>query len=166
MDDLQAAVTLATNLKPAVNLAQALLDLIGSGKGKREAVELYGQIYAAHQSALAAQVAQSALLKEKQELEQQLASLKNWESEKQRYQLTDIDGTAFVFAHKPGMEGDEPPHWLCEKCFRDGHAETLQLKGFIEQMGMQGLRARWRCNDCGGEILVSRSRRPSGGVGA
>jgi len=149
MNDLQAVGAVASGLKPAIDLAQTVLNLVGAGKGREEALKLYGQVVAAHQGALAAQEAQAALLQEKRQLEQELAQLKDWEADKQRYKLRDVGNGCMAYALQAGMQDGEPPHSLCARCYHDGRKSIL-VPFHIATGRAQAL----QCHICNSEMIV------------
>jgi hypothetical protein len=126
--NLEAVGGVAAGLKPAIDLAKSLMDLLGKGKGSREAVELYGQIVAAHQSALTAQAAQATLAEEKRQLERRCADLEAWDLEKSHYQLQEIVFGVFAYALKTKIGGGEPTHYLCANCYQDGLKSILRRR--------------------------------------
>jgi len=51
--------------------------------------------------------------------------LKQWGSEKKRYQLTDVGGGAFAYALKAAMSNGEPPHYICTNCYEQSKKSIL-----------------------------------------
>jgi hypothetical protein len=78
------------SLKAAGDIAKALVNLRDTTAFQTQLIELQGQILSAQSSALTAQTDQSVLLDRKRDLEEEVARLKVWEVEKERYQLTNI----------------------------------------------------------------------------
>lgn len=62
------------------------------------------------------------------ELQNQLAAYDKWETEKTRYTLKNVGLAAFVYALKESEAGNDPPHWLCSKCYNDRTKSILQLE--------------------------------------
>lgn len=149
----------------SLSVAVGLLKTINAGATQvainEVKISLQEEIFKAQNALTAAQAAQTAALERIRELEHEVMQLKDWKAESKRYQLTPVDQTAFVFMHKPGMEGGEPPHWLCENCFRKGHAASLQYRGTHAHQGGMGIMAIWGCNACDGKIAVNRFSSPS-----
>jgi hypothetical protein len=153
MNDLQSAGAVALGFKPIVELAKSLLDVVGSGKGRKEAVELYGQI-------VAAQTAQTALIEEKRQLEAKLADREaeirkrdNWEREKERYRLDHLcpDYKSVGYVLKDNAGAAEATHALCPQCFEDHKKRFLATEG----RNMSGVE-NFKCSECG---YVARVRR-------
>lgn len=151
MNDLQAASAVAVGLKPLVDLAQSVLNLAGSGKGREQALELYGRIVAAHQGALAAQAAQVALVKEKQALEAELAKFEEWDREKERYELQKVGDGSFVYTVKESKSAGGPAHSICPNCYEQRQRSILQSSGTSRQTGKETL----RCLRCNASIVVN-----------
>lgn len=87
---------------------------------------LQSHLLDAQQGLFAAQEAQSASSKRIADLEQQIVNLKNWECEKQRYELKKYYPGALTYTLKAGVEGCEPPHHLCANCYQKGEKSILQ----------------------------------------
>jgi len=95
----------------------------------------------------AAQQEQSALVKTIDELEKEIARLKAWDGEKERYELKDVyHGGALVYALKPEKSGGEPPHWLCANCYQQ------QQKSIFQRANSTGFLYAYKCPRCRAEI--------------
>lgn len=125
-------------------------------------IGLQERVFEAREALAAAQDAQSAALQRIRDLEQEIVQLKDWEREKQRYQLNAIDRGAFAYMPKPGMENGEPPHWLCANCFHQRHKAFLQFKGQDRTAsGMRGDHSTYGCDRCKATVKVFYTRSPS-----
>ena len=69
---------------------------------------------------------QLALANQVDTLKKENDELKNWNRERERYQLAEISRGVFAYTLKPGMENNEPPHQLCVNCFNGGEKMFLQ----------------------------------------
>jgi hypothetical protein len=156
--DITAIGAVAAGLKPTVDLAESLLKLIGGGKGRDEAIKLYGQIVSAHQSALAAQSAQVALIEEKRALEAKLAEFEEWDRTKQRYELQPVGHGAFVYVVKEGERRAEPPHSICPNCYEQRRRSILQSSGINRHTGEE----RLSCLSCEKVIVVPHGAQRGG----
>lgn len=93
---------------------------------------------------LAAQIAEAAALKRVTALEAEVAHLKNWEADRERYKLTRYEPGSVCYSHKPGMEAGEPPVRLCPNCY------TAAKKSFLQPTKDRLMRDMiYRCADCG-----------------
>lgn len=125
-------------------------------------ISLQERIFEAHAALSAAQTAQATTLQRISELEQEIMQLKDWEREKQRYQLNAIDRGAFAYVPKPGMDSSEPPHWLCANCFNRGQKSFLQFKGQDAMPGGgRGDHSTYACDACKSSVKVFYTRNPS-----
>jgi hypothetical protein len=162
MIDMGSIAALTGSLQTAVEITKSLIGLRDATLIQDKAIELQGAILAAQQSALTAQSAQFALSDRVRELEQEIVQLKDWEGEKQRYELQTIDGRAFAYMPKPGMANGEPPHWLCANCFNRRQKAFLQFKGQDRTPnGSRDDTATYGCDACKGSLKVHYSKRPS-----
>ena len=90
-----------------------------------KAIELQQIILSAQSSALAAQSEQFSLLNKISELEKEVARVKAWEEQKQRYALVSPWQGAVTYALKKASSNAEPPHWICANCYEDGRKSIL-----------------------------------------
>lgn len=122
---------------------------------------LQEHILGAQQALAAAQETQATLTQRIRDLEQEIVHLKDWECEKQRYQLQAIDVGVFAYMPKPGMENGEPPHWLCANCFNRGQKAFLQFKGRDRRpIGGRGEHSNYGCDICNASVKVFYRRNP------
>ena len=104
-------------LKSAGETAKGLVEIRDTVKFGNAIIELQAQIMAAQQGASAAQARETAMAEEIRDLKERMAELEAWETENQRYELTDFGGDTFAYALKPGVEPGEPLHRLYAACF-------------------------------------------------
>lgn len=131
MSLLQGAVT---SLQVAGNIAKGFLQLKSMAEVQGKVIELQTVILSAQQSALAAQSEQFAMVEQVRSLEEEIARVKAWEGQKQRYKLTQPWEGAFVYALKKSMSRGEPAHWLCTHCYAEGRGSMLQF-GYQKDRG-------------------------------
>ena len=96
---------------------------------------------------LAAQDAQAALTGKISKLEDEIARLKNWDADKQRYELKRYYPGSLTYTVKPGMDGGEPTHHLCANCYQGSKKSILQATTEIQM--------RYRihvCHSCNGKV--------------
>lgn len=144
-----------TSLKAAFDLAKTLVGVHDQAVVRAKVIELQEQILAAQASAVTAQTDQAGLLKRVGELEKELADLKAWEADKQRYELTEIQqatrkGKVFVYTLKEETHSSEPKHSLCPNCYQNGRKSILQP--ITLDQGMIDLLV---CQSCNGEINLT-----------
>lgn len=118
-----------SGLKTAADIAKSLMEMKSVSDIQGKVIELQSAILAAQSSALAANADQSAMAEEIRALKEEMARVKAWESQKQRYQLTQFGReSALVYALKKSVSNSEPAHYLCAKCYEDGKRMILQPK--------------------------------------
>jgi cellobiose-specific phosphotransferase system component IIA len=82
--ELIAAVN---SLKALADISKGLMSLHTMAEVQGKAIELNQVILDAQQSLFAAHSAQTSLVDEVRDLKGQIAAMKNWDAEKQRYQM-------------------------------------------------------------------------------
>jgi len=75
------------------------------------------------------QVERTASTARIEELEREVAQLKNWDAEKERYEHHETDFGSLVYALKDGVQSVGPKHYLCEPCFNANKKSVLQPTG-------------------------------------
>jgi hypothetical protein len=142
-----------SSFKAMMDIAKGLKDLSDETTRNRVAIELQEKI-------LAAQAAQSNLIERNRQLENELASLKSWEADKERYQLQELPPGIFVRTLKSAMAHGEPTHRLCTQCYDGGKKSILQSLGTLH--GQE----RLKCHGCGAVIKAGIYQPPPPGSAA
>ena len=119
-------------LKTASDITQGLLALKTDAAVSTKAVELNRVIAEVQQQLFTAQTDYAAVLGRVRELEAEIVQFKNWEQEKQRYELHQLAPGTLVYRVKSEMQGPEPVHDLCPNCYQDGVKSILQNSGFTK----------------------------------
>lgn len=132
-------------IKTAFDLTKAIKDLDDRTRRNEAVIDLQQKI-------LTAQEAQAALIKRIGELEEDLARMKTWEAEKQRYELKDLRLGFFAYIPKIGMENGEPPHAICANCYQRGLKSILHLNNTLDTR-----ERTWDCPACKTKIRNQRS---------
>jgi Zn finger protein HypA/HybF involved in hydrogenase expression len=109
-------------VKSAFELTKAIKDLDDRTRRNAAVIEL-------QESILSAQAAQATLIEKVRELEAEVARMKTWDAEKQRYELKDLRKGFFAYIPKEGMESGETPHAICTNCYQKGFKSILQNSG-------------------------------------
>lgn len=154
MPDISAIAAALSSLKAAKDIAEAMVTLRDTSAFQSKLIEFQGKLIDANNSAFAAQDERSALLEQIRDLEKEVAKLKAWETEKERYQLKDVFLGSFAYVLKPDAEGPEPPHWLCTNCYENGKRSILQ------RGASQGPEYFWACPYCKATIKVRHNISP------
>lgn len=114
-----------TGLKAVAEIAKGLVELKSITDVKAKAIELQSAILAAQSSALSANADLARAVAEMQALKDELARIKAWDEQKQRYRLVSPWSGAVAYALREAAKGSDPPHWICTKCFEDGRRSIL-----------------------------------------
>lgn len=102
--------------------ARALKDINDAVVRNSASIELLQKI-------LDAREAYSALLDKVGELEAEIRAYETWESEKQRYELTEHGHSkAKAYSLKEGVEPPELPHSICPDCYGNRKKSLLQTQ--------------------------------------
>lgn len=126
MVDLIAIAQGASALKTAGDIAKTIVGLRDSAKLLEQAVELNQQILAAQQALADARTEQVSLVEQTRALEEEIARLKSWEAEKQRYELKRYEPGVFLYTLRESEARGEPIHHLCAKCYGEGKKSIVQ----------------------------------------
>lgn len=146
-----------SGLKTAFEIAKGLNAVAGSVSLNDAKIALQNAILDAQASLLAAQETHAADLLRVDRLEQEILRLKDWSSERERYELVNIRGGSFAYMLKQHAAGDEPAHWLCANCFNDGRKSILQRKGRPRQGSGE---EAYACDTCKGGFTVLGRTQP------
>ena len=152
---------MAVELLAGLGLFKSILDSAKGLKDINDAAVRNTAVIELQEKILAAQEQQMALAERVRELEEEVARYETWDTEKERYELTQVgDRRALAYTLKEGVESPEHPHQLCANCFTDGKKSILQ-----EEVHSVGHAHILVCHHCGSEIYTSGMRRPehSGG---
>ena len=137
-------VSLFSAIKPVADIVKTLAPIVREARSKgldpqyaddlnNVIANMQGAVLDAQSDALTAQQIQSEQAARISELERTIAEFENWEAEKARYRLVDIGpiGGVFVFLlREEAMRQDEPPHYICPRCYHNRVKSILQWKPF------------------------------------
>lgn len=132
--DIAAALS---SIKNAYDLAKSIIEL-------RDATAVQSKVYDLQRVILDAQQTCSALISRVGQLEDEVARLKAWDIEKQRYELADSGVGTFAYRLKPEALGAEPSHLICANCYNKHEKSVLQAKNDLG-VGRKRLRECHRC---------------------
>jgi hypothetical protein len=142
------------SLKAAKDIAEAMVGLRDAAAFQDKRLEFQSKIIDAQNSVFAANEERASLIETVRQLKEELASLKAWDAEKQKYELKQVPSYHGILAYapKPETEGTEPSHWLCATCFQNRKTSVLQPEG---RAGAQVL----VCHECGSDFYTQGIRR-------
>jgi hypothetical protein len=154
MVDISAIAGTVSALKGASDIAKAMIGLRDAQAIQTKVIELNNQILAAQSSAFTANDERTALIERVGNLEKEVARLKAWEAEKERYQLQEFPPGVFVRTLKQAMAKSEPIHRICTQCYENGEKSILQSLGTIN--GQETL----KCHGCDSTFKVGTFQPP------
>jgi len=130
--DMTLIQSTISGLKLAGDIAKGFLELKSISDVQGKVIELQSAILSAQSSALSANADQTAMVEEIRILKEELARVKAWEAQKNRYKLVEPWKTdqnwnpgSITYALKESMKESEPPHLICTKCYEDGRKSIL-----------------------------------------
>ncbi len=124
--DMASIGAVAGSLKAAAEMTKAMIDLRDATTFNSKVIELQGIIMSAQSSAMAAQSDQFTLLERVRELEEEMARMKKWDAEAEKYELRNFGGGTVAYILKKKAQGTEAPHWLCATCYTNKRKSFLQ----------------------------------------
>jgi hypothetical protein len=156
MVDVSAIAGTVSALKGVIDISKVMIGLHDAQAIQAKVIELNSKILEAQTSAFAAQDERSTLIERISELEKELAKLKAWDTEKEKYELKNVGRGASTYVRKQDAQPSEEPHWLCANCYAKGK------KSFLQYNRSQQRDHIYRCAACSAEIRVDYSVSPSG----
>ncbi len=152
MVDISAIAGVVSALKGATDIARAMKDLNDAAAIQGKVIQLNAKILDAQSSAFAANDERLALIERASELEKEVARLKAWDAEKERYQFAQVSTGVFAYTLKPSMAHGEPSHMLCANCYQRGEKSVLQATQELRKA-----RRVHRCHHCEAEYELTGS---------
>ena len=96
-------------------------------------------------------------------LKAEWAKMEDWSAEKEKYKLTAIENTV-VYALKPDVVGNEPPHWICSRCYEDHQRSILSFEVRAHDWGTDYV--TWMCSRCDSRITIPKGAKPEFATGS
>ena len=116
----------ANSLKAAFDLCKSLLDLRPSNNDiATTSLELLQKIGEAQASVNTGLVEQATMIQRIHDLEKEIARMKTWDTEKQRYKLVEPWRGCVAYAIKESMANGEPSHLICTNCYENSRKSIL-----------------------------------------
>jgi hypothetical protein len=118
-----------TSLRAAFDLTKAMVGLRDAETFRSKSIELQSVVLEALEKSIEAREAYATQADRIRTLEAEVTSLKNWDAEKENYELKHIRSGSMAYMLKPDKRGTKPPHWLCPTCFAKGQKSFLNATG-------------------------------------
>jgi hypothetical protein len=126
MPDMLAIAQGLNALKATTDIIKAMAGLRDAAQILEKTVELNQKILTVQTALADAQAEQTTLIQTIRHLEEEVARLKTWEAEKQRYELKEVAPRTFAYVLKPNAGDPEPAHWICASCYQKNQKSILQ----------------------------------------
>jgi hypothetical protein len=124
--ELASISAAVTSLKAAGEIVKGMISLKTTTEVQAKAIELNQEIISAQHAIFQAHSAQSALIVKIADLEKQIAQMRQWEEQKQRYKLANPwRGPALAYGVRKSCKDSEIAHWICTKCYDEGRRSIL-----------------------------------------
>jgi hypothetical protein len=140
-------------LKAAVDIVKGLNAAHTAAQLQEIQITLQRHILDGQRSLSEAGEREATVAKAIKSLEQEIVRLKDWEADKQRYQLADTGQGSLAYRPKEGMENGEPQHWICPNCYQTGQKSILKH----EHLAV-GRTQTLVCHPCGFDIVTQGLR--------
>jgi DNA-directed RNA polymerase subunit RPC12/RpoP len=137
------------------NIIQAAIDLHDAQAFKAKVGEIYGVLLDAQSKMFSVNEERTTLIDRVRTLEEQITDFENWETERQRYELQSITSGSFAYVMKAAVQGNEPPHKICAKCYQDRKKSILQLDPSSGPARSLGKPDTYSCPRCGSKIIAA-----------
>lgn len=102
----------------------------------------------------------TAILKRLHQLEDEIANMKKWDGEKEKYELKNVSliprVEIFAYARKESPDSSGPLHNLCAQCYHEGKKSILQ-----GETRNPGICRVLMCHLCGSDLYIAGRREPS-----
>jgi hypothetical protein len=141
-----------SSLKAIKDISEAMIGLRDAAAFQEKRLELQSKMLEAQSAAFAANDERASLIQRVSSLEQEVARLKAWEGEKQRYELKKWGEGAFAYVLKASEARGEPIHPICPNCYESGSKAILQ-----SNREPQWTKHVWGCPKCNAGVKASSS---------
>lgn len=142
-------VAATTGLRAISDMVVGLQNLKTTAEVHAKAIELNQKILSVQQELFAAHMKETALVEQVGELKGEIARMKNWDAEKQRYELAAPFPGCMVYALKKSVGEGKTPHYLCPGCYQKGQPSILQGREGRVTKGAGKSNAAFICDVCG-----------------
>lgn len=142
-----------SSLSAALDIAKGLNGTINEARIAEVKLDLIGRIMDAKEALLAAQEEKLATRDRISALEAEIAKLKDWSAEAERYELANTGQGGLAYREKGTVPSGQDGDWLCPNCFQNGKKSHL-----LPETLTAGRTHYLRCHPCGMEILTRGTR--------
>ena len=138
---IQEIASALSALSISKDIALGLFEIKDETKRNQKIIEFQSSLLDLQQKLLAANAEHEKLVNIKNQIESELMEYKNWEKEKEKYQLHELRTGLFVLSYKKINNDPTPDHWLCPYCFdkRKKNIITKTMESYPDH----------ECHECG-----------------
>lgn len=154
MSDMGSIASALSSFNVLIDIAKAMITLRDAQAIQAKVIEFNRAMLDAQREMFAVNNERSALIERIRNLEKEIADLKAWETEKQRYEMKKRPSGSIVYALKAEMQGTEPPHEICAACYKRGKAFILQPVAGSTASAHLGIPKKLHCPECSAEIVA------------
>lgn len=149
------AINALLQLTPGLaKLATDLVSASDTAKRNAQLIEFQSALIGIQSLVASVQQENATLLRQKDDAEEELKRMKNWEAQKQRYKLVAPFAGCMVYALQKTMSEGQPAHYLCAACFQKGQPSILQsTEGRPRKEGGR-IMASFACSACRSEAFT------------
>ena len=155
VSEISAALT---SVKAALDIVNGFKNLRREADIKSAVADLTSALMDAQLKALDAYQQQTTLLDRMRELEGEIAIFEKWDTEAERYELSNIGKDVVAFVLKEEAGSGEISHTLCPDCFEQRTKSYLQIES--RSVGRAEVAV---CNRCGLEAYLKGQRHAEHG---
>lgn len=145
-----------TAISALISSAKNMVDILTKGNSNTPsdiAIKLQSELVSMQSHALTAQTEQLNLIERIHKLEEENTKLKNWETEQQKYELTELRPKVYAYHLKDNESSSEPVHHICPDCYSQQKKSILQ-KEYLDHGDTEAL----VCHHCKLQLILSGSR--------
>lgn len=138
-----------TEIKAGYDGAKAALDILKGVQSLQSETAKNQAVIEVQRLIIEAQQGLSVSVRQIEKLEADIARLKDWSAQKERYELADTGQGSLAYKLKEGVEPPEPTHWICPHCYEDGRKSILKHESLFV-----GRAETLVCHRCGFDVLT------------
>ena len=122
---------------------------------QRETLSLSGVALSSQQAYSQLLQQNETLMQKAKDLQHEIDEMKDWSSEKEKYELRSPGGICSVYVPKEAAEPHQETHYLCATCYESGAKSILQLT--LMPPSLYGKVNTWKCFSCSTEVFIPKS---------
>lgn len=117
--------SMLTSAKAAIDIVKYISTLKTDFTVKEKTIELYDIILRLYDSISFHYTEYNKIVQLNVELEEEIMNIKQWDRQRKKYMLKEIDTGVFVYVHKNPKSSVSDKHWVCANCFDNEQKESV-----------------------------------------